>query len=96
VADLDANLSPTLVAIDLTKNDIGTVKYNIRDANARGVCSLDYFATLLLCAKNNLSDVSNYSLYPIFRRNSFLPLMSASVSIPFVLTPSMMPMMPRP
>jgi hypothetical protein len=35
VADLDANLSPTLVAIDLTKNDIGTVKYNIRDAKAR-------------------------------------------------------------
>ena len=32
----------------------------------------------------------------IFRRNSFLPLMSTSVSIPFVLTPSMTPMMPRP
>jgi len=35
VADLDANLSPTLVAIDLTKNDIGTVKYNIRDAKSQ-------------------------------------------------------------
>jgi len=32
VVDLGANLSPTPVVTDLEKNDIGTVKYNIRGA----------------------------------------------------------------
>ena len=61
MADLDANLSPTLVAIDLTKNDIGTVKYNIRDAKSQISPKTE---TSLLCglARGNFSDVSIFQL----------------------------------